>query len=307
MNGRRWAKCVWAANNIHAVSLASLNFETPHGNAHTSEKNPQKFCPLAPRDCNYKKGRDHKPGYFGFVREAQRMSEQPSRELIILDQASRMLAEAKSLEEVKAIRDKAEAARTYARAARLGLELQNRAAEIKLRAERKAGLFLAKLALHGGDRRSRSHDVILKLQDIGITASQSYRWQQEAAIPERDFGQFLKSAQDSGHELTAAGLLRFARSLRQPRADPDSARPMVTPQLLQLNHASEEPSPSELLEELRNHLHLLAQLLQPLCDVGRTDFTTGQRRMVARLLKEMQEFVAQLQDQLSDRSPSNAV
>ena len=35
--------------------------------------------------------------------------------------------------------DIAEAARTYARAAKLGLEAANHAAEVKLRAERKAG------------------------------------------------------------------------------------------------------------------------------------------------------------------------
>jgi hypothetical protein len=60
-----------------------------------------------------------------------------SRELAALGQASRMLVEAKSLEEIKSIRDKAEAARAYVKAAKLGLEVQNRAAEVKLRAERR--------------------------------------------------------------------------------------------------------------------------------------------------------------------------
>ena len=52
-----------------------------------------------------------------------------SRELAVLDQATRMLDEAKSLEEIKSIRDNAEAARNYAKAAKLGLEFQNCAAE----------------------------------------------------------------------------------------------------------------------------------------------------------------------------------
>ena len=42
--------------------------------------------------------------------------------------------------------DIAEAARTYARAAKLGLEAANHAAEVKLRAERKAGELLTTLA-----------------------------------------------------------------------------------------------------------------------------------------------------------------
>jgi len=50
-----------------------------------------------------------------------------------LDRATQMLAEAKSLDEVKHIMDIAEAARTYARAAKLGLEAQNHAAEVVLR------------------------------------------------------------------------------------------------------------------------------------------------------------------------------
>jgi hypothetical protein len=91
-------------------------------------------------------------------------------------------AEAKTLDEIKAIRDKAEAARTYVKAAQLGLVLQNLAAEVKLRAERKVGKFLANLALRGGDRRSKAQGATLKLQDLGITRDQSRRWQHQAAV-----------------------------------------------------------------------------------------------------------------------------
>ena len=65
--------------------------------------------------------------------------------LVKLEGAVRMLAEAGTLEEVKHVHDIAQAAAEYARAARLGLEAQNSAAEIKLRAERKAGEMLAGL------------------------------------------------------------------------------------------------------------------------------------------------------------------
>ena len=72
-----------------------------------------------------------------------------------LDRATHMLAEAKTLDEIKNIMDVAEAARTYARAAKLGLQAYNHAAEIKVRAERKAGEFLKRLERGaGGDRRS---------------------------------------------------------------------------------------------------------------------------------------------------------
>ena len=75
-----------------------------------------------------------------------------------LDRATHMLAEAKTLDEIKNIMDVAEAARTYARAARLGLQAYNHAAEIKVRAERKAGEFLKRLERgNGGGNGSNQH------------------------------------------------------------------------------------------------------------------------------------------------------
>lgn len=64
-------------------------------------------------------------------------------QLIYLNQARQALALAKSIDEVKNIRDKAEALRAYAKQAGMGLEMQNECAEIKLRAERRAGEMLA--------------------------------------------------------------------------------------------------------------------------------------------------------------------
>jgi len=64
------------------------------------------------------------------------------------------------------------------------LEMQNQCAEIKLRAERRAGEILKDTIQHGGDRRSetRSHDATLK--DSGINKSQSSRWQKIADVSE---------------------------------------------------------------------------------------------------------------------------
>jgi len=61
----------------------------------------------------------------------------------------------------------------------------SQAAEIKLRAERRAGEMLSEAARKPGetDKSIISHDVILsvpKLSELGITAMQSSRWQQEA-------------------------------------------------------------------------------------------------------------------------------
>src|SRR6266542_5021477 len=69
-----------------------------------------------------------------------------------LELACRLLAEARSLDEVKVVVDLAEAARVYARQARLGLEAQNDAAELRLRAERRAGELLAEMQKNAGGR-----------------------------------------------------------------------------------------------------------------------------------------------------------
>lgn len=139
------------------------------------------------------------------------------RELALLGEARRMIQEASSLDEIKGIRDKAEAARKYVESAQLGLALQNHAAEVKLRAERKAGELLAKLKLPGGNRRLTNSGDGPSLDDLGITKHQSSRWQREAAVPEETFERFVRETNNASQELTTAALLRLARQVSSIR------------------------------------------------------------------------------------------
>ena len=98
------------------------------------------------------------------------------REIAMLTGAAKALAEAKDLGEVKRIRDTAVAVKHYAKAAKLGHEAQNHAAEIKLRAERKAGEMLAGMEKQAGSRgtgKKVEYPKATPLSEIGIDKKSS--------------------------------------------------------------------------------------------------------------------------------------
>ena len=124
-----------------------------------------------------------------------------ARQLSALGRAFRALAEASSLEEVKLIRDQAEAVRVYARSASMGLEVQDQAAELKLRCERKGGELLTGMHLRGGNRRSNSRRESWKLEQLGIDHNQSHRWQLEASVPDEEFRNSFSVAARNKREI----------------------------------------------------------------------------------------------------------
>jgi N6-adenosine-specific RNA methylase IME4 len=143
-------------------------------------------------------------------------------ELAKLEKATQMLIEAKSLDEVKHIIDIAEAAKTYAKAAKLGLDAQNHAAEIAILARRKAGEFLAQLERDQGFRTDltssnvgKSSDYKETIQESGISYQDANRWQQVAAVPEETFKEFIERTKTDGKELTTYGVIKIARQLQR--------------------------------------------------------------------------------------------
>lgn len=127
-----------------------------------------------------------------------------------LDRVRLALVTAADLRQIKDFRDRAEAIRRHAKAAGLGLEMQNQAAELKLVAERRAGRLLGDIPLHGGDRKSGHGDEI-RLKKLGISQNASSRWQREASLPEQDFQQYLQQTKDTGKVPTSQDLLGLAR------------------------------------------------------------------------------------------------
>ena len=119
------------------------------------------------------------------------------------DAAHRALDEALLVDEVKAIRDKAIAMQTYARQAK-DTEMIRKATDLRLRAERRAGEMLTAMAARKerdtgkGNRNPvlKSQAATPKLADLGVSKTQSSRWQMLAAIPQQQFETVVADACD---------------------------------------------------------------------------------------------------------------
>jgi hypothetical protein len=111
--------------------------------------------------------------------------------------AKRALSLAVTIDEVKDIHDKAVALRTYAMQAK-DRELIDRATEIRLRAERRAGELLKDMAQAGKRavrKNMKSQPATSKLSDLNLNKSQSSRWQKLADVPPDDFEELVANAQ----------------------------------------------------------------------------------------------------------------
>jgi len=125
--------------------------------------------------------------------------------------AKQALAEAQTLTDVLEIRDAAVAAQAYA-SAKGADEAAQIAVEIKLRSERKAGVFLKAQPKQAGARTKRSdnmspHELPPTLAELGVTKKESSRWQQIADIPEEKFENYITNSK----KKTQSALLAEAK------------------------------------------------------------------------------------------------
>jgi hypothetical protein len=140
--------------------------------------------------------------------------------------ARAVLAETADIGQILDIRDQAEALRGLAKKQRRGLEAQNKAAVLKIEAERRIGQLLAEMELDRGavSRSQRATARTVKLAELEMTKSESHRYQRVAAIPQVVVDRYFAASRDAHQEITTAGLLRFAErhaerigSEREPR------------------------------------------------------------------------------------------
>jgi len=136
-------------------------------------------------------------------------------QLVKYDAAYTALQQATKIDEVKDIRDKAEALRVYAKQAN-DPHMELWAAEIRIRAERKAGAFLHGMekAKGGGDQKSNHRSPSgtggQTLSEIGITKKQSSKWQKMATIPDKKFEDIFTHKTQVGEIWASSAIIKLA-------------------------------------------------------------------------------------------------
>jgi hypothetical protein len=230
------------------------------------------------------------------------------RELAVLKAAERRLAECTDLQDVMDIRDEAEIVRIYAKQQRMGLQIQNQAAKVKLHAERKMGAALASMKLRGGDRKSKLRDatLMLGLNDMGIDRKQSYHWQLESSISSEQFEEFCGDLERQGGEICSAALLRYVRSLRPKRSN-GRRRPGHSGN----GHHATQPSSNgfpldvvDTLSEMRNHLSTVSRMFAEICQRPSCGLERIERHEIPRYLGDVLAMIDGMEGRLQAKHES---
>ena len=157
--------------------------------------------------------------------EPAKFLEEHRHELARYDKMARAIAECERFDEVKEIRNRALVIEIYAAQA-LNHDAEDKAAKIRMRAERRCGELLKESKKNGarqkpGDNRKTSTDATSKttLADIGISRQQSSDWQKLAEIPKEQFEARLNDT--SLPKPTTAELIRKPTPKQEPQISSD--------------------------------------------------------------------------------------
>jgi hypothetical protein len=165
--------------------------------------------------------------------------------LATLDSVRLMLAEARTLTDLKKIRDKAEAVKAYARAQKIGIEVQNYAGEIVAEATRRMGEFLLTAEKNAGARRypkgTAKQAPPPTLKELGISKKQSANCQDIARLPLKQFREHINAVKNSGQVITTAALAMAAKEHKK------KTRPVVL--TVQHFQPAEADSPEAVLAD----------------------------------------------------------
>ena len=135
-------------------------------------------------------------------------------QLVRWERVKQAIIEAHSVDELKQIRDEAEAYRYALKLAGEAPGIIRKAEEIKVRAERRAGEFLKEQGPKPGNPQLSQDSIITpRLSALNITANQSSNWQRIAEIPEDKFEEFIATIP----EISTSGALRVAAECKREK------------------------------------------------------------------------------------------
>jgi hypothetical protein len=177
-------------------------------------------------------------------------------QLDLLSQAEGLLERASTPAELVHVSDLAQTISGHAKRARAGLEAQNAAAEIHLRAQRKLGQMLERIDLNKGGRPTLEREASLgtgttslpvslpTLKELGIPSKMySTRAQLIAGWPEEDFEAWIEECKGRERELTISAAREQAnfhryRARRQAERDEAARRlsHLALPERVRLIH-----------------------------------------------------------------------
>lgn len=147
--------------------------------------------------------------------------------------ARRSLAEARTLPDIRRVMEAASVAEDAGRRAAKLAEAQriaadvveaanqaaNDAAAVRLEAQAKAGELLREMR-DSGQRANRGRrdqmSQAATFDDLGVSRSDSSRWQQVAAVPAERRAEYVEETKAAGGEVSTAGLLRHAAAASHP-------------------------------------------------------------------------------------------
>jgi len=129
--------------------------------------------------------------------------------LVKLDAARRMLAEAKDVYDLMDLRDQAATVQAWIRRRDLSLDDENRAAELRVRAEREIGRRLKESVRPGNPQLSTELTIGTRLPQ-GISRNQSSQYQRMAAVSDDDFERHMAEAKQAKERITTKGVVNLA-------------------------------------------------------------------------------------------------
>lgn len=119
--------------------------------------------------------------------------------------------ENKDIEKLKKYHDNASLLEDYARRDKVGLEIQNQIAEIRLYDERKMGELLSKTIRKPEEGRPTKASGEVTLKNLKISRNQSANWQLIARWPLENFEGYIKETKEKYKELTTKDAVRLAK------------------------------------------------------------------------------------------------